>query len=259
MPQRIRLPVNGLFQNIQTRARIEQQLDKPHSDVRSHFEGPQFEEAEAQSKTLGSIQLVDAELGAMRVSCDIHQQIAEQSIHNKRRAVARRHVPKRKFQLVQCIHPRLVYARILACRTDIHAGKQVRQRRMILPERHHAAQQIGTAQKGAVHDSGPADHDVAAAAGSDMAAVVGEFFSGQPVFARFLKEHRVDSFEVVPIARGWKVYFQNSRVGSNAERPQPRIGRRSVALQPHRFVQVLAGIFDGREQVKIIRKLRRIR
>src|ERR1017187_7233621 len=98
----------------------EQHLYKTHSDMRSHFKGTQFEEAKAQPATLRGIELVDAELGAMRVSSDIDEQIAEQSIHHDRRAVVRRQIAKSDLQFVQGIRARLVYARRLACRTHIH-------------------------------------------------------------------------------------------------------------------------------------------
>jgi hypothetical protein len=115
---------------------------------------------------------------------------------------------------------------------------------MVLPENQHAAQQIRTAQERAVQHGRSADHDMAAAAGSEVAAVVGEFFSGQPIMARFLEEDCVDLFEFVPIARGRQIYFQNAGIRSEAEGSQPRIGRRRVALQPHRLVQILARILD---------------
>src|SRR6266851_1507166 len=102
--------------------------------MRSHFEGTQFEQAEAQPKTLRRIKLVDAELGPMRVSSDIDEQVAEQSIHNEWQAVARRQMTKGNLQLIQGVHAGLVHARILARRTDIHTGKHIRQRRMVLPE-----------------------------------------------------------------------------------------------------------------------------
>ena len=123
----------------------EQHLHKTHSDMRSHFEGTQFEQAQAQPATLRGIELVDAELGAMRVSSDIDEQVAEQSIHHDRQAVVRRQIAERDLQFVQGIRARLVYARRLACRADIHAGKQIRERWMVLPECQHAAQQIRTA------------------------------------------------------------------------------------------------------------------
>ena len=101
---------------------------------------------------------------------------------------------------------------------------------MVLPERHHAAQEVRAPQEGAVQYRRSAEDYVVTAAGSDMAAVVGEFFSGQAVSARFLEEDCVDLFQFVPIARGRKVYFENAGIGSNAEGSQPRIGRRSVCL-----------------------------
>ena len=52
-----------------------------------------------------------------------------------------------------------------------------------------------------------ADHDMAASAGSEMAAVIGEFFGGQAIAARFLEEQCMDLFKFFPIARGGQVYF----------------------------------------------------
>ena len=98
---------------------------------------------QAQSKT-SEHTLVDAELGAMRVSCDIHQQIAEQSSTNGGRwskARAETQVP------THTMHPSALRRCAGYCRAHIHARKQVRQRRMILPERHHAAQQVGAARE----------------------------------------------------------------------------------------------------------------
>src|SRR5450755_1740529 len=185
--------------------------------MRSHFKGSQFEQAKAQSETFGRIKLVDTKFGAMRVSSDVDEQVAEQSIHRDRRAVVRRQIAKGDLQFVQGIHARLVYARALARRADVHAGKQIRKRRMVLPECQHAAEQIRTAQERAVQDGRSSDHNMAATAGSEVAAVVGKFFSGQPITARFLEEQRVDLFEFVPMARGWQVYFQNSGIGNDAE------------------------------------------
>ena len=91
------------------------------------------------------------------------------------------------LELIQGVQSRLVDARILARRADIHSGKQVRQRRMVLPERHHAAQQIRPAQQRTIQHGRSADHDMAAAAGCDMATVVVEFFSGQAISARFFE------------------------------------------------------------------------
>src|ERR1700730_16310949 len=99
--------------------------------MRSHFEGTQFEQSQAQPVTLWWIKLVDAELGSMRVSSDIDQQVAEQSVHNDRRAAARRQITKGDFWFIHRIHAGLVDARILARGAYIHAGKKIRQRGMV--------------------------------------------------------------------------------------------------------------------------------
>src|SRR5258708_3392247 len=91
-----------------------------------------------------------------------------------------------------------------------------------------------------------------AAAGCDMAAIVVEFFSSQPISARLFDEHRVDLFEFVPITRWRQIHFQNAGVRSNAERSHPGIGGRSVALQPYRLMQILARILDCGDQIEIV-------
>src|ERR1039458_8521294 len=52
----------------------QQHLDKPHSDMPRHFKGTQFEQAQAQPATLRRIELVDAKLGAMRISGDVRSE-----------------------------------------------------------------------------------------------------------------------------------------------------------------------------------------
>src|ERR1700733_1916076 len=101
---------------------------------------------------------------------------------------------------------------------------------MVLPERHHAAQQIRTPQERAAQPSRSADHDMAAAAGCGMASVVVEFLSGQPILAHLLDKHRVDLYKFVPTARWRQIDFQNAGVRSNAKRSHPGIGGRSIAL-----------------------------
>src|SRR5580704_13376336 len=174
----------------------QQHLKKIHSYMRRHFERPQFEQAKLQPESRWRKELVYAELGAMRVPGDIGEQVTKQSIYNERRTIARGQMTKRNFELVQGVDARFVHARILARRTDIHPGERVRQRRMILPERHHAAQQIRSAQNGTVRDGCSTDHDVAASPGGNMAAVIREFFSRQPIVAGFLVEHRIDPLEL---------------------------------------------------------------
>ena len=191
----------------------------------------------------------------MRVTRDVDEQVAEQSIHHGRRAVVRGQITKSDLQLVQGVHARLVDAWRLAGRADVHAGKQIRERWMVLPECQHAAQQIRAAQERTVQCGRSANHDMAAAAGSQMAAVIAEFFGRQPITARFREQHCVHLFEFVPIAGGRQVYFQNSGIGSEAERSQPRIRRWSIALQPNWLLQIRARVLDRSHQVQVIREV----
>src|SRR5205085_342012 len=112
-------------------------LRKAHARVRRHFEGTQLEKTEPAGRRLRRIELVDAELGAMRVACRVHEQVAQQSIDEPRRTVpvvgALRKLRKRDLELVERIVARFVDARMLAGRPDEQAAEQKRQRRMVLP------------------------------------------------------------------------------------------------------------------------------
>ena len=86
----------------------------------------------------------------MRVAGEIDQQVAEDAVHQPRRAVALAAVRNQlegDFQFIQAVGARLVDARRLAGGADEMAGKQIRQRRMIEPVADQAAQQIGPAQE----------------------------------------------------------------------------------------------------------------
>ena len=71
---------------------------------------------------------------------------------------------------------------------------------MILPERHHAAQQIGAAKHGTVQNGGAADHDVAAASRGVVAAAVVELLGGQAIAAGLFVEDGIDLLQFIPIA-----------------------------------------------------------
>jgi hypothetical protein len=97
-----------------------------------------------------------------------------------------RELLKRDFELVQAVVSRFVDARRLAGRPDEHAGKQIRQRRMILPVRQQALQQVRAPQQRAVRRGRASQRDVIAATGAHVAAVEHELFSRQARLPRFL-------------------------------------------------------------------------
>ena len=102
--------------------------------------------------------------------------------------LAFRHQIERDFEFVEAVVARLVHARRLAGRADEQSGEQIRQRRMPLPVKHEAAQQIGPAQERRIRRHRAADHDMIAAAGADMAAVEHELVGAEPGLPRLLVE-----------------------------------------------------------------------
>ena len=63
----------------------QQLLHEAHARVRRHLETAQLDEAEPAARTVGRIQLVDAELGAVRVAGQIDEQVAQRAVDDPRR------------------------------------------------------------------------------------------------------------------------------------------------------------------------------
>ena len=124
--------------------------------MRRHFKGAKFEQAQAPGRTIGRIQFVDGKFRTVGVAGEVNQKVAQQSIHQPglvgffaafvfcrfQCGISQRHVHllEGDFELVERVVPRFIHARALRGRTDEGAGKQIRQRRMILPIRDQAAQ-----------------------------------------------------------------------------------------------------------------------
>ena len=58
----------------------QQHLRQAHPRMRRHFEGAEFQQAEAAGRAVGRIEFVDAEFGAVGVAGDVDQQIAQQAV-----------------------------------------------------------------------------------------------------------------------------------------------------------------------------------
>jgi hypothetical protein len=154
--------------------RPEQQLlGEAHARVRRHFERAELDESQPPSGAVGRIELVDADLGAMRVAGHIDEQIAEQPVDDPdRRAEAlRRHLRERNLELVQLVVAGFVQPRRLTGRPDEQAREQIRKRRMALPIKHQARQQIGPAQERRILRRRAAEHDMVAPAGAGVATI----------------------------------------------------------------------------------------
>ena len=126
-------------------------LRQAHAPVRRHLERPQLDEALPAAAAVRIVELVDAELGSMRVACDVNQQVAEDAIDQPwRSAVPFAESRKRDLQLVNRIVARLVHAWMLTRRAEEQPGEQVRHRRMVVPVAHQTAEQVGPPEDGAV-------------------------------------------------------------------------------------------------------------
>ncbi|MNL17941.1 hypothetical protein D3C87_1390640 [compost metagenome] len=120
----------------------QQLLSQAHARMRRHFKGAQLKQTKAPRRAVRRVELVDAELGAVGVAGDIDQQISQQPVDQPRRTrFARfRHLCKGNFQFIQGIVSRLVDARRLGRGADEQPGKQVGQRRMVMPVTDQATQ-----------------------------------------------------------------------------------------------------------------------
>ena len=89
----------------------QQLLSQAHARMWWHLECAHFQEAESPRRTIGRIQLVDAEFRAVGIAGDVDQQIAQQPVHQPRRhrvARLRGIGVERQLHFVQRIVARLV-------------------------------------------------------------------------------------------------------------------------------------------------------
>ncbi len=117
----------------------------------------------------------------MGVTGDVHEHVAEHTVHQPgRRIDAVANLCERDFQFVKRIVACFVDAGMLTGRSDEQAGKQVGQRRVVMPVAHETAQQIWSSQEWALARRRAADDDVIATTGAGMAAIEHELLGGEP-------------------------------------------------------------------------------
>ena len=203
VPQRTRSWAYGSRQKRAISDSSELLLHEAHARMRRHLERAELDEAEPARRPVRRVELVDADLGAVRVAGDVDQQVAEQAVDEPRRRRLLRLIRllERELELVQRVVPRFVDARRLARRADEHAREEIRQRRMVLPVGDQAAQQIGPPQERAVGRARAAEHDVVAAARARVPAVEHELLGHEPRVMRVLVETFGDREHLVPARR----------------------------------------------------------
>ena len=191
----------------------------------------------------------------MRVPGDIHQNVAQDPIHQpsgNRALLGTGDLAKRDLQLVQAVRSRFIDTWSLAGGSDEDGRKGVGKRGMIQPIGDHAAEQVGPAKERAVGGGGSAQHEMIAAAGAGMAPIQHEFFGAQARLARVFIERGGVRHQLLPIGGGMDVHFDDAGIGRHFNHAQARIVRRRVALDDHRHFQMRGGVFDGRQQVDIV-------
>jgi hypothetical protein len=236
-------------------------LHEAHPRVRRHLERAELEEPEAAGRGLGGVELVDAELGAVRVAGDVGQQVAEDAVDEPRRALAGAGVGnllERELELVHAVVSRLVDARRLARRADEEPGEEVRERRVVEPVADEAPQQVGAAEDRAVRGRRAAEDDVVAAAGSRVPPVEHELLGAEARRARVLVERGHVRDELAPARGGLHVHLDHAGVGRDAELLEPRIEGRRVALDGDRHRECGGRRFDrGDEREIVLRRVER--
>ena len=208
--------------------------------MRRHLESAQLEQPEPAAAAVGAVELVDAELGAVRVAGEVGQQVPQRAVDEPRRGflvqLARRvgeppDLLQRDLHLVDRLGPALVEARRLAGRSDEPPREQVRQARMPLPVGDQAREQIGAAQQRRIDRLRPAERDVVAAAGAGVQSVEVELLRREAALARLFVQRHGEVAQVGPRRGRLHVHLDHAGVGRDDELGQARVRRRTVALE----------------------------
>lgn len=110
----------------------EKLLGQAHACRGRHLKGTKLHQPQAPGRTVGRIELVDADFRAVGVAGDVGQKIAKQAVDQPR---SRRFaltgmgdLRHRDFKLIERVMARFIDPRSLAGRTEEKAGKQVGKR-----------------------------------------------------------------------------------------------------------------------------------
>src|SRR6516164_7999031 len=106
----------------------QQLLRQTHQSVRGHFKPAQLDQTQTSVRRIGGIKLIDTKLRAMRITCDVDEDVPESAVNEPRWAVTfhrLRYLAEGDFEFVQIIGPGLIDARRLAGRSDEKARKEI--------------------------------------------------------------------------------------------------------------------------------------
>ena len=126
---------------------------------------------------------------------------------------------------------------------------------MPLEIKDQAFQQIGPAQERAVRRRLAAEHDMVAAAGAGVAAVDHELVGAEPAQPGLLVNRARDIDRVAPGCGRMDVDLDDTGIGRHLDHVQPRVGRRQIAFDVERQVELGGRGFDGGEKLEIALEL----
>ena len=231
----------------------QQHLHQAHARVGWHLESTQFQKSQPAALAVGRIKLVDAELRPVGIAGQVDQQIAQQAIHQPGLGnLALGHFLERDLQLVEAFDARLVCPWRLAGGADEEPREQVAHGRVVLPEGHQTAQQVGPAQKRAVGRRGAAQGHVIAAAGAGMTAVQHEFLTAQAGLMGLLVEDFGVADQLIPGFRRMDIDLDDAWIGGDVEAFEAPVVGRLIAFQAHRHPQLGGGGLDVGQQIQIV-------
>ena len=252
----------------------QQLLHQAHARVRRHLEAAQLQQAEPASGPVGRVELVDAELGAVRVAGYVDQDVAQDAVDQPGRHLGTAVAPhanrakavklplqlgKGDFQFIDLVVARLIHARRLTGRANEQPREQVRQRWVVVPVRDQAGEQIRPTQERAISRRGPAQYEVVTAASARMAAVEHEFLGAQVgLVGRFVQVFRM-VHQLAPVGCGVDVDLDDAGVGCHLQQLQARVTRRRIAFDDDLYLQLGSGGLHGGQQVKVVVQLRQRR
>src|SRR5205823_14917643 len=130
-------PVRRLPEARDQRAQ-QKHLHRAHPRMRRHLESAEFEQTQPPGRALRRIELVDRELGAMRVAGEIGEEVTQQTIDQPRLrgvlagAVLAFELLEGDLEFVESIVARFIDARRLTGRADEKARKKIRERGVVL-------------------------------------------------------------------------------------------------------------------------------
>ena len=232
----------------------EELLHEAHARVRWHLEAAELDEAEPAARRLGGVQLVDAELGPVRVAGDVHQEVSQNAVDQpgRRLPTSRRERGEGDVQLVELTVARLVHPRVLRRRPDEEPREQVRERGMVLPVAQQAAEHVRAAQERAVERVRRAHDDLIPAARADGAPVDQELLGAEPGGAGFLVQSLGDLAQLRPGPRRVDVHLDHAGIGRDLHAVQLRVRRGRIALDPHRGAELRGHVFDRRDELEVV-------